>query len=186
MKKLIVGLSGASGGIMGVQLLRALRALPDVETHLVVTDGALLSLSRETDVTREEVASLADHVYDVRDLAAPIASGSFLADGMIVCPCSMKSLAGLVTGYSENLLLRAADATLKEGAPVVLVPRETPLSRVHLRNLHEAGELGFLIVPPVLTFYSKADTLERQIDHIIGKVLHFFGITYEKFVPWQG
>lgn len=186
MQRLIVGISGASGVIMGYRLLQALRDVPGIETHLVITEGAVRNFACETELGLAEVRALADVVYDNQDLAAAIASGSFETAGMIVMPCSMASVAGIANGFATNLLLRAADVCLKEDRRLVLVPRETPLSRLHLRNLSTAAELGCTIIPPMLTFYNGADTVEKQIDHIIGKVLKRFGITYRNFRPWTG
>ena len=183
--RLILGISGASGAVMGYEILKALRAA-DVETHLVVTEAAAKTLACETALKAEDLKGLADAFYDPRDMAARIASGSFVTDGMIVVPCSMKTLAGIVSGYADNLLLRAADVCLKEGRKLVLVPRETPLSLVHLRNLKAAAEAGCAIVPPMLTFYGDADTVEKQIAHIVGKVLGQFGIPYEGGMHWNG
>ena len=183
--RIIVGISGASGVVMGCSLLKALREV-GVETHLVVSEAAARTFLCETSLRLEDVKALADVSYDSRDMAAAIASGSFASDGMAVVPCSMKTLAGIVCGYAENLLLRAADVCLKEGRQLVLVPRETPLSRVHLRNLLSAAELGCAIVPPMLTFYGGADTVEKQIDHIIGKILSQFGLSYKKGTSWNG
>ena len=183
--RIIVGISGASGVVMGYCFLKALRNV-GVETHLVVTEAAVRTLACETSLRLEDLVALADASYDVRDMAAHIASGSFVTDGMVVIPCSMKTLAGIVSGYADNLLLRAADVCLKERRKLVLVPRETPLSRVHLRNMAEAAELGCAIVPPMLTFYGGADTVEKQIDHIIGKVFLRFGLTYENGTSWDG
>ena len=183
--RLIVGISGASGVVMGYELLKALHEA-DVETHLVVTEAAVRTLACETSLCLEDLTALASVSHDCRDMAASIASGSFPADGMIVMPCSMKTLAGIVSGYADNLLLRAADVCLKEGRKVVLVPRETPLSLVHLRNLQVAAEVGCAIVPPMLTFYGDADTVEKQIAHIVGKVLAQFGIPFEGGMRWNG
>ena len=183
--RLILGISGASGVVMGYELLKALRAT-HAEAHLVVTEAAARTLSCETSLRLEDLAALASVSYDCRDMAAAIASGSFPTDGMVVMPCSMKTLAGIVSGYADNLLLRAADVCLKEGRKVVLVPRETPLSLVHLRNLKAAAETGCAIVPPMLTFYGDADTVEKQIAHIVGKVLAQFGIPFEGGMRWGG
>lgn len=185
-RRIIVGLSGASGVVMGYAMLKALRLRPEVEIHLVSTKGARETLRWESGLAYDELAQLAHVVHDEQNLAASISSGSFLTDGMIVIPCSMKSLAGIVSGYADNLLLRAADVCLKEGRKVVLVPRETPLGKVHLRNLSQAAELGCVIVPPVLTFYNGAATVEAQIDHIIGKILMQFGLRHEPFKAWEG
>ncbi len=183
--RLIVGITGASGVIMGYELLRVLNSMDRVETHLVMTGSAERTLSSETDLSPDEVKALADAVYNVEDMGAAISSGSFRTDGMIVLPCSMKTVAGIVSGYSENLLLRAADVCLKEGRKVVLVPREMPLSHIHLKNFLAADEAGCRILPPVLTFYNGADTVEKQVQHIIGKILMQFGLEYEAFVPWK-
>lgn len=185
-RRIIVGLTGASGVVMGYAMLKALRRHPQVEIHLVSTKGARETLACETGLSYDELARLAHVVHDEQNFAASISSGSFVTEGMIVIPCSMKSLAGIVSGYADNLLLRAADVCLKEGRKVVLVPREMPLGKVHLRNLSQAAELGCVIVPPVLTFYSGAGTVEEQIDHIIGKVLMQFGLRHEAFRAWEG
>lgn len=183
--RLVIGISGASGVVMGYALLKALREA-GVETHLVVTEAAEKTLACETSLRTEDLKGLANSVYDPRDMAARIASGSFETDGMIVIPCSMKTLAGIVSGYADNLLLRAADVCLKEGRKLVLVPRETPLSLVHLRNLNAAAEVGCVIVPPMLTFYGGADTVEKQIDHVIGKIFLRFGLSYKNGTSWDG
>ena len=183
--RIIIGISGASGVVMGYELLKTLRA-SGVETHLVVTEAAVKTLSCETSLRLEDLTALASVSYDCRNMAASIASGSFPTDGMIVMPCSMKTLAGIVSGYADNLLLRAADVCLKEGRKVVLVPRETPLSLVHLRNLKTATEVGCTIVPPMLTFYGDADTVGKQVAHIVGKVLAQFGIPFEGGMRWNG
>jgi len=240
-KRIIVGVTGASGVELAVVVLRTLRAA-DCEIHLIVSEGAKLTWHMECDEDRcapgsdvpgretdaagadqpagsfapgdmadspvaatrtarpdateasfSEVAgypsaltSLADFVYGERELAAVISSGSFRTDGMIIVPCSMKTLAGVVSGYAENLIQRAADVCLKENRRVVLVPREMPLSRIHLRNLSAAAELGCVIVPPMLTFYSGQRTLEDQMVHIAGKVLMQFDLPCAHFRPWKG
>lgn len=184
--KIIVGVTGATGVEMSYYLLKALKAVPDCQSYLVVSSSAELTWELECQRPMQELYDLADVVYDEGDMAAAIASGSFVTGGMIVMPCSMKTLAGIVTGYTDNLILRAADVCLKEGRKVVLVPREMPLGRIHLRNLKEAADCGCVIVPPMLTFYNGAQTMEAQIDHIVGKILLQFGITYDKFIPWQG
>ena len=185
-KRIIVGISGASGVLMGYELLKALRTHPEIETHLVLSSGAKLNFQLETDLSLETVCAQADFVYDERDLAALISSGYFVTEGMIVIPCSMKTLAAIAAGYSDNLLVRAADVCLKEGRKVVLVPRETPLSKIHLRNLQTAADAGCAIVPPMLTFYNGADTLRKQMDHVIGKVLLQFHLQSGRFVPCDG
>ena len=183
--RLIVGISGASGVIMGYHLLKTLRETEGVEVHLVVSESAEQTWTLETDLPITELYELADVVYDSKDMAAAISSGSFQTDGMIILPCSMKTLAGVVSGFSDNLLLRAADVCLKEGRKLVLCPREMPLSRVHLRNMKGASDVGCTIVPPMLTFYNHPETVEEQIDHVVGKILMQFGIVPDSFKPWE-
>ena len=184
--RLIVGVTGASGVEMSFYLLRLMKNIPDVEIHLVMTEGAKKTWKLETDKNIEDLLSLADHVHDEKNLAASISSGSFITDGMIIMPCSMKTLAGIVSGYAENLVLRAADVCLKEGRKLVIVPREMPLGKIHLRNMSEAADLGCVIVPPVLTFYNSPGSVEDMIVHIIGKVLMQFGINIKEFNAWEG
>ncbi len=184
--RIIVGITGASGVRMGVEMIRALKKHPDIEIHLIITKGAIKTFALETDYDLEEIKAMADFTHSDDNLGANISSGSFLTDGMIVVPCSMKSLSGIANGYAANLLVRAADVCLKEGRKVVLVPREMPLSKVHLRNLNLAADYGCSIVPPMLTFYNGADTLEAQMNHVIGKILMQFGLRHQKFVPWEG
>ncbi|XME03699.1 UbiX family flavin prenyltransferase [Lachnospiraceae bacterium C1.1] len=184
--RLIVGVTGASGVEMSFYLLRLMKNIPDVEIHLVMTEGAKKTWKLETDKNIEDLLSLADHVHDEKNLAASISSGSFVTDGMIIMPCSMKTLAGVVSGYAENLVLRAADVCLKEGRKLVLVPREMPLGKIHLRNMSDAVDLGCVIVPPVLTFYNGPTSVEDMIVHIIGKVLMQFGINIKEFNAWEG
>jgi len=184
--RIIVGISGASGAILGYHLLKALKAYPECETHLVISQGALRTFELETDLNLSDVEALADFVHNNKNMAATIASGSFQTDGMIVIPCSMKTLSGIATGYADNLLLRAVDVCLKENRRVVLVPREIPFGKVHIKNLKEVSDLGCTIVPPVLTFYNTPQTLEDQINHIVGKILLQFGLNHKKFVAWKG
>ena len=183
--RLIIGITGASGVIMGYRLLKVLHVLPDVQTELIITEGAEVTFSLETKIRLSDVKALADVVHDNKNMAASISSGTYKTDGMIVIPCSMKTLAGIASGYAENLLLRAADVCLKENRRVVLVPRETPLSKIHLRNLKTAADAGCTIIPPMLTFYNEADTIDKQIDHILGKILQQFDIEYKNFKSWN-
>ena len=183
-KRIIVGVSGASGVGMSLTLLKELNKA-GFEIHLVVTDGAKLTWKYEIGEPIDDLYRLADYVYSEKDYGGLIASGSFVTEGMIIIPCSMKSLAGIVSGYAENLLLRAADVCLKENRKLILVPREMPLGKVHLRNMSAAADLGCTIVPPVLTFYSGAQTMDDQIMHIVGKILMQFGIRPEEFRPWS-
>lgn len=184
--KIIVGISGASGVILGYEMLKALKLIPSCEVHLVYTEGAVKNFDYETDLSMEDVRSLADVTHNNKNMAALISSGSFKTDGMIVIPCSMKTLSGIAAGYAENLLLRSVDVSLKENRKVVIVPREMPLSRIHLRNMKEAADCGCIIVPPMLTFYNASDSVDKQIQHIIGKVLMQFGIDYKNFIAWKG
>jgi 4-hydroxy-3-polyprenylbenzoate decarboxylase len=185
MKKIIVGISGASGAPLAVELLRQLKKQKDVEVHLVVSRGAQLTLAQETDLRLEQVYELADTVYDNGNLGASIASGSFRTDGMIVVPCSMKTLAGIVSGYSENLLLRAADVVLKERRKLVLVPRECPLSNIHLRNMYEASQAGAILLPPVLSYYNHPESVADCTRHIVGKILDQFDLEGEGYNRWS-
>ena len=184
--RLIVGISGATGACMGKRLLEVLSAFDDVETYLVISEGAKTTICSENAGTPEEFEKLADRTFDSNDLAACISSGSYKTDGMIVIPCSMKSLSAIAHSYCDNLLTRAADVCLKEGRKVVLVPREMPLSKSHIRNLYLAADNGCVIIPPMLTFYNDCLTTEEQVDHIIGKVLSQFGLDYAPFKPWTG
>ncbi|MCD8120484.1 MAG: UbiX family flavin prenyltransferase [Lachnospiraceae bacterium] len=185
-KRLIIGMSGASGAPLTVELLRQLRQYSDqIETHLVVTRGAELTLAEETKLSIADLCALADVTYDNSNIGAAIASGSFRTMGMVVVPCSMKTLAGIVSGYSENLLLRAADVTLKERRKLVLVPREAPFGTIHLRNLYEVSQLGAVVIPPVLSYYNHPETVDDCTRHIVGKVLDQFDLEGDGFRRWS-
>ncbi len=186
MKRFIVGVSGASGVIMSRYLLRALKEQPNTEVHLVVSEAAKRTWALETDIPLEELYAVADFCHDNHQMAACIASGSFLTEGMIVIPCSMKTLSAIATGYAENLIGRAADVCLKEGRKVVLVPREMPLGKIHVQNMKTAADLGCALVPPMLTFYNGPHSLDDQIHHVIGKILMQFGLAHQRFMPWTG
>lgn len=183
MKKLIVGISGATGTVYAVRLLEVLQRL-GVETHLVVTDGAVRTMQMETEYTLEKVRSLASVGYDVDNVGAAIASGSFVTDGMVVIPCSIKSLSAIANSYNDNLLVRAADVTLKEGRKLVLVVRETPLHVGHLRLMTKAAAQGAVILPPMPAFYHRPRTIEEIVDQTVGKVLDQFGIDGRLFMRW--
>ena len=183
-KRLVVGISGASGAVLGIELLQALQLIPGWETHLVVSNGARRTIALETSHSMRSVAALATRFHPVEDVGAIIASGTFKTCGMVVVPCSMKTVAGIASGYSDNLLLRAADVTLKERRRLVLVPRETPLGPVHLRNLLTVSELGAVVLPPVLTFYTKPASIEDMTRHIIGKILDVFDLELPGFRRW--
>jgi 4-hydroxy-3-polyprenylbenzoate decarboxylase len=182
--RLIVGISGASGVIYGVRLLQALKPLP-VETHLVMTRTAEVTLAHETKMKVSDVRRLADVAYPIGDLAAAISSGSFQTIGMIVAPCSMRSLGEIAHGISSNLLTRAADVVLKERRRLVLVARETPLHTIHLRNLVTVSELGAIVAPPMPAFYNKPKTLDDVIDHTVGRLLDLFGFDTGKVKRWR-
>ncbi|HYF76051.1 MAG TPA: UbiX family flavin prenyltransferase [Symbiobacteriaceae bacterium] len=184
--RIVVGMSGASGAVIGVRLLEALKDHPECESHLVISRSAERTIYDETDYTMDQVLGLADVVHDNRDIGASIASGSFKAAGMVVAPCSMKTLAGIVTGYSENLLLRAADVMIKERRPLILVTREAPLSGIHLENMLKAHQNGCTILPPVPAFYNRPQTVDDVVDHITGRILGYFGLDYKKYRPWCG
>lgn len=185
-KRLVIGMSGASGAPLAVELLRQMKKQEAWETHLVMTEGAKMTLEEETDLTCKQIEELATYVYDNYNIGATIASGSFRADGMIVIPCSMKTVAGIASGYSENLLLRAADVTIKEGRKLVLVPRECPLSQIHLRNMYELSRMGVVMIPPMLSYYNRPETVEECTRHTVGKVLDQFDIEGEEYRRWQG
>ena len=181
--KLIVGISGASGVIYGVRFLEALNR-KNIETHLVLTPIAEKVLEQETDFKKQKLIELATYHYKINDLAAPISSGSFLTQGMIIIPCSMKTLAGIACGYSDNLLLRAADVTLKEKRTLIIVPRETPLRKVHLENMLRLANEGATILPAMPGFYHNPKTLDDVINHIVGKVLDILRIDHNLYQRW--
>lgn len=187
MKRLIVGISGASGVCYGVRLLTVLAGLPEVRTHLIMTPAARQTLKLETDYSVAQVRALADEVHDSRDIAASIASGSFHTDGMVILPCSIKTLSGIVTCYADNLLVRAADVVLKEQRKLVLCVRETPLHKGHLQLMTSAAERGAVIMPPVPAFYHRPATLEAVIDQTVNRVLDQFAIRLDRdlFQRWQ-
>jgi polyprenyl P-hydroxybenzoate/phenylacrylic acid decarboxylase-like protein len=184
-KRLIIALSGASGPIVGIRLLERMKALPAWETHLVLSEGARRTILEETGYTVADVEALATVVHAQEDIGASIASGTFKVAGMVVAPCSMKTLAGVAHGFSENLILRAADVTLKERRRLVLVPREMPLSLIHLRNMTAATEAGAILLPPMLSFYQQPKTVDGLIDHVVGKILDLFEIEMPGFYRWQ-
>lgn len=188
MKRLIVGLSGASGAIYGVRLLQVLRDVAEVETHLVMSQAARQTLSLETDLSLRDVQALADVVHDARDIAASISSGSFKTTGMVILPCSIKTLSGIVNSYTDTLVTRAADVVLKERRPLVLCVRETPLHLGHLRLMTQAAELGAVIMPPVPAFYHRPASLDDVINQTVNRVLDQFDIHLPEdlFTRWQG
>jgi 4-hydroxy-3-polyprenylbenzoate decarboxylase len=182
-KRLVVGICGASGVIYGVRLLELLKET-DYEAHLILSNSAKLNLEIETDCKLSEVEALADFTYDYHDMAASLASGSFLTEGMVVIPCTIKTLSGIANSYTANLLVRAADVTLKEKRKLVLVVRETPLHMGHLRLMTHAAEMGAHILPPVPSFYHQPKTIQDIIDQTIGKVFDYLGIEHQLFKRW--
>lgn len=188
MKKLIVGLTGASGAIYGIRLLEILQSVPSVETHLVISQAARRTIALETDYALKDIYALADVIYDDRDIGAAISSGSFRVNGMVILPCSIKSLSGIVHSYTDTLVTRAADVVLKEGRKLVLCVRETPLHLGHLRLMTQAAELGATIMPPVPAFYFQPKTIDDIVNQTVNRVLDQFEIDLpdDLFVRWQG
>ena len=182
-KRLVVGISGASGVTYGVRLLQVLQDT-DYETHLIISKSGELNIQIETDYDPADVKAMADYIYDHKNIAASLASGSFLTAGMVVVPCTIKTLSGIANSYNENLLVRAADVTLKEKRKLVLVVRETPLHKGHLRLLTMAADMGAHILPPVPSFYHMPKTIEDIIDQTIGKIFDFMGIEHNLFNRW--
>jgi polyprenyl P-hydroxybenzoate/phenylacrylic acid decarboxylase-like protein len=183
-RRLVVGMSGSSAPQLGVALLEHLKSRDDVEVHLVMSRGARLNLQLEADTDPDSVAELADVSYGPDDLAAAISSGSFLTDGMVVIPCSMRTLAAVATGNSTDLLIRACDVTLKERRKLVLVTRETPLNLIHIRNMETVTLAGATILPPVLSLYHRPQTIHDIISQIVGKVLDQFSLSHDVFRRW--
>ncbi|UCE55487.1 MAG: UbiX family flavin prenyltransferase [Desulfobacterales bacterium] len=182
-KRIVVGISGASGVIYGTRLLNLLKET-DYETHLIISESGKLNIEIETQYKPEDVEAMADVVYDHKDMAAALASGSFLTEGMIVVPCTIKTLSGIANSYNENLIVRAADVTLKEKRKIVLVVRETPLHKGHLRLMTVAADMGAHILPPVPSFYHQPKTIEDLIDQTIGKIFDYLGIEHDLFKRW--
>ncbi len=183
---LIIGITGATGVIYGIRLLEVLSAIDDVETHLILSEASRQIIKYETDKKVEEIEKLADFSYHVDDIGVRLASGSFKRDGMVVIPCTIKTMSALANSYAENLLVRAGDVTLKERSKLVLVVRETPLHLGHIRNMERLTEMGAIILPPVPAFYHKPKTIQDIIDHTVGKVLDIFGIEHNLFQRWSG
>jgi flavin prenyltransferase len=183
MTRIIVGISGASGIIYGIRLLEVLKEIA-IETHLIMSEWAERILALETDYDPAYVTGLAAARYENRDLAAPVSSGSFMTAGMVIAPCSMKTLAGIAGGYSQNLLERAADVTIKEGRKLVLMPRETPLSPIHLENMLKLARIGVAIAPPMPAFYIKPQNIRELVDHQVGKIIDRLGLQHRPFKRW--
>ncbi len=185
MKRLIIGISGASGIPIAVSVLRALRELPDWTSCLVISKSGEKTIELESDYTVEEITALADELYDNTNVGASIASGTYRTEGMIVVPCSMKTVSGIANGYSDTLLLRAADVVIKERRKLLLVARETPFSTIHLKNMLSLSQMGVIIMPPMQTYYNHPETVQDMTDHMTGKILDVFGIDYHRFRRWN-
>ena len=186
MKRLIIGISGASGVIYGIRILQILKGIDEIETHLVITKGGKLNISLESDFSLKEIESMADVVHNDRNLGASIASGSFETSGMIVAPCSMKTLSGIVNSYATNLIVRAADVILKETRQLIIVPREPPLHLGHTELLYKASLMGADIVPPNPAFYNQPKTIDDIVNHTVGRVLDLAGVDNDVVKRWQG
>ncbi|MFF9392026.1 non-oxidative hydroxyarylic acid decarboxylases subunit B [Streptomyces griseoluteus] len=184
--RLVVGMTGATGAVLGVRLLENLAELPEVETHLVLSRWARTTIELETGRTAREVAELADVVHNPDDQGATISSGSFRTDGMVIVPCSMKTLAGIRAGYADGLVGRAADVVLKERRRLVLVPRETPLSEIHLENMLALARMGVQMVPPMPAFYNHPASVDDVVDHIVARVLDQFELPAPAVKRWEG
>lgn len=185
-RRIVVAITGATGAIFGVRLLEELRRAGEVETHVVISKAGALSAAAELDIGRREIEALGDVAYSERDIGAAIASGSFRTDGMIVAPCSMRTLAAVATGVTDNLVTRAADVTLKERRRLVLLARETPLTLVHLRNMVTVTEMGAVVFPPVPAFYARIDSLDAMVAQTVGRVLDLFSFESPLVRRWSG
>jgi 4-hydroxy-3-polyprenylbenzoate decarboxylase len=186
LRRLIVAITGASGARYGVRLLQLLRASEAIETHLMISDAAALNLHHELDLKRKDIESIAHHVHSVRDIGACVASGSFRADGMVIAPCSMKTLAAVAHGMCDNLISRAADVTLKERRRLVLLVRETPFNLAHLRNMTAVTEMGGIIFPPLPALYQRPQSIDEMIDHTVGRVMEMLGVEQTLAPEWNG
>ncbi|UOD32018.1 UbiX family flavin prenyltransferase [Massilia violaceinigra] len=185
-RRLVVAITGATGAVYGVRLVQQLAATPGIETHLIVSDAAVLTLHQELGMQRREVEALAHVVHKNRDVGASIASGSFQSDGMVIAPCSMKTLAAVALGLSDNLIARAADVVLKERRRLVLMVRETPFNLAHLRNMTSVTEMGGVIFPPLPSFYHKPESIDDMVDHTVARVMDLFGVVHSLAPRWAG
>ncbi|MCB8746250.1 UbiX family flavin prenyltransferase [Rhodoferax sp. U2-2l] len=185
-KRIIVAISGASGAVYGVRLLQVLRDVKGVQTHLTVSEAGWLNIQQELDQSREQVEALADVVHPVRNVGAALASGSFQCDGMVVAPCSMRTLAAVAHGLSDNLITRAADVMLKERRRLILMVRETPLNLAHLRNMTSVTEMGGIIFPPLPAFYQKPQSIAEMVDHTVSRVVDLLGLPQSSSPRWAG
>jgi len=183
--RLVIGITGASGVILGIRALEMLRPV-EIETHLVLSPSAKVTISQETDRKVSDVLALADEVHNHADIGATIASGSFVTLGMVVIPCSIKTLSAIANSYADDLITRAADVTLKEGRPLLLVVRETPLHRGHIRLMDQAAEAGAVIFPPVPAFYAHPQSIDDIVNNLVGRILSRLGITNDDYYEWRG
>ena len=185
-KRLIVGITGATGAVYGVKILETIREIPELESHVVLSEAGALNLWHELKMRRRELEKLADAAYHPNDIAAAIASGSFLTEGMVIAPCSMKTLAAVAHAHADDLLSRAADVVLKERRRLVLLTRETPLNLAHLRNMTAVTEMGAIVMPPVPAFYAMPKSIEDLVAHTVGRILDLYGVHSAKLTRWQG
>jgi polyprenyl P-hydroxybenzoate/phenylacrylic acid decarboxylase-like protein len=185
-KRLIVGITGATGAVYGVKILETIREIPELESHVVLSEAGALNLWHELKMRRRALEKLADAAYHPNDIAAAIASGSFLTEGMVIAPCSMKTLAAVAHAHADDLLSRAADVVLKERRRLVLLTRETPLNLAHLRNMTAVSEMGGIIFPPVPAFYALPKSIDELVAHTVARVLDLFGVHSPKLARWQG
>jgi len=186
-KRLVIAMTGATGAIYGVRMLQVLQGQDEWESHLVISSAGLVNLKYEMDMERAVLYDLADVVHGINDIAASIASGSFKTEGIVIAPCSMKTLAAVAHGFGDNLITRSADVALKERRKVVIMPRETPLNLAHIRNMASVTEMGGIIFPPMPAFYSKSNSISAMVDEGVGRVLDMFGVDVAGlFEPWEG
>ncbi|MDD2801993.1 MAG: UbiX family flavin prenyltransferase [Methylobacter sp.] len=186
-KRLIIGVTGATGAVYAVRMLQVLQAQPEWETHLVVSSAGVVNLKHEMDMKRSDLAALANVTHGINDIAASISSGGFKTEGMIIAPCSMKTLSAVAHGFGDNLISRAADVVLKERRRLVVMPRETPLNLVHIKNMLSVTEMGGIMFPPMPAFYSKSDSMMGMVNETVGRVLDMFGVNVDGlYTPWEG
>ena len=186
-KRLVISMTGATGAIYGVRMLQVLQQQKEWESHLIISSAGLVNLKYELEMDRSELYGLADVTHGINDIASSIASGSFKTEGVVVAPCSMKTLAAIAHGFGDNLISRSADVALKERRRVVIMPRETPLNLAHIRNMASVTEMGGIIFPPMPAFYNKSNSIDAMVDEGVGRVLDLFGVNVEGlFKPWEG
>jgi flavin prenyltransferase len=186
-KRLIIGMTGATGAIYGVRMLQVLQTQEEWESHLIISSAGVVNLKHEMNMKRAELTQLADVVHGIDDIAASISSGGFKTEGMIIAPCSMKTLAAVAHGFGDNLISRSADVVLKERRRLVVMPRETPLNLIHIRNMASVTEMGGIMFPPMPAFYSKSDSVMGMVNETVGRVLDMFGVNVDGlYTPWTG